>query len=173
MLTTDSHKTEVINFTKPQESLVTALQKQIANAFNLYLNYKHYHWQTNGPFDRDLNIIFDEFANEVYSTVEQLAEKVRMIDQNRVRIKEFKEIATVKPSKKGNDLRGMIAEAEQNALRVISEIKEIIRKINDKEHTLLDSLRKILKMHEKHEWWLHYILDKRQSQFTPTTQINV
>lgn len=170
MLTTNSHRTVVKNLQKPQDSMVTALQKQIANAFNLYLNYKHYHWQTYGPFERDLNIIFDEFANEVYSTVEQLAEKVRMMDQNRVRIREFREIATVKPSKKGSDIRGMIAEAEQNVLRVISELREVIKKVSGNDQPLSESLRKILKMHEKHEWWLHYILNRRQNITIPAKQ---
>lgn len=169
MLATDSQKNGTKNLSKSRESLVTALQKQIANAFNLYLNYKHYHWQTYGPFDRDLNIIFDEFASEVYSTVEQLAENVRMIDQNRVRIREFREIATVKPSKKGNDIPNMISEAEQNVLKVITELREIIRKVAVTDQLLTKLLEKMLKMHEKHEWWLRYILDKRQSATIPAT----
>lgn len=162
MLPEISYRTEVRNSIKSRLPLVKALQKQIANAFNLYLNYKHYHWQTLGPFDRDLNIIFDEFANEVYSTVEMLAERVRMIDQNRVRIRDFRENATIKPAKKGNNVRGMITEAEQNALKVISELRDLIKQVSEKDQILLNSLREILKMHEKHEWWLHYILDKRQ-----------
>ena len=34
---------------KPNDAIVEGLQKQVANAFILYLNYKHYHWQTFGP----------------------------------------------------------------------------------------------------------------------------
>ena len=29
--------------------LVELLQKQVANAFVLYANFKHYHWQVTGP----------------------------------------------------------------------------------------------------------------------------
>jgi len=30
----------------PQNEVVEQLQRQVANAFVLYTNYKHYHWQT-------------------------------------------------------------------------------------------------------------------------------
>ena len=32
---------------------VQHLRRQVANAVILYLNYKHYHWQTYGPLFRD------------------------------------------------------------------------------------------------------------------------
>ena len=35
--------------------VVKHLQRQVANAFVLYANYKHYHWQTVGPLFRDLH----------------------------------------------------------------------------------------------------------------------
>ena len=51
---------------KPNSEVVKGLQQQVANAFILYLNYKHYHWQTFGPLFRDLHRLFDEFAEEVF-----------------------------------------------------------------------------------------------------------
>lgn len=36
--------------------VVQHLQRQMANAFVLYANYKHYHWQTYGPLFRDLHL---------------------------------------------------------------------------------------------------------------------
>ena len=59
--------------------LVEPLQKQVANALVLYMNYKHYHWQTSGPLFRDLHLLFDEFANAVLETVDEFAERIRMI----------------------------------------------------------------------------------------------
>ena len=48
----------------------------MANAFVLYANYKHYHWQTYGPLFRDLHKLFDKLANDVLSTIDELAERV-------------------------------------------------------------------------------------------------
>src|ERR1700712_1758667 len=88
---------------QPKDAVVLGLQKQVANAFILYLNYKHYHWQTFGPLFRDLHRLFDELATEVYETIDELAERVRMIGQNPVsHVEDFLTTATVKPAKKGN-----------------------------------------------------------------------
>jgi len=62
--------------------VVQHLQRQVANAFVLYANYKHYHWQTFGPFFRDLHLMFDEFAKDVLDTADEFAERVRMIGQD-------------------------------------------------------------------------------------------
>ena len=47
----------------PYKTVVMQLQRQVANAYLLYTNYKHYHWQTYGPLFRDLHLLFDEFAD--------------------------------------------------------------------------------------------------------------
>ena len=63
----------------PESPVVQDLRRQTANAFVLYANYKHYHWQTYGPHFRDLHKLFDKFAEEVLETLDPLAERVRMI----------------------------------------------------------------------------------------------
>ena len=156
----------LLKFSQPHNPLVRRLQKQVANAFNLYLNYKHYHWQTFGPLFRDLNIIFDEFATDVYSTVEVLAERIRTIGQNRVRVREFAHNASIKPAKKGSDIRQMLEEANSNVLIVIRELREAIKNSEHIDPASANILKRFLQVHEKHQWWLHYILEKRQGLTT-------
>jgi starvation-inducible DNA-binding protein len=153
---------QVMQFEQSRNTIIEGLQRQVANAFNLYLNYKHYHWQVVGPLFKDLNVIFDEFATEVYNTVEILSERVRTIGQNRLRVKEFPKKATVKPSKENRDIRRMIQEADNNALMVIREIKELIKTSEHVDNVSANILKRLLRIHEKHQWWLHYVLDKRQ-----------
>jgi DNA-binding ferritin-like protein len=66
----------------PASPVVQELRRQVANTFVLYANYKHYHWQTYGPLFRDLHKLFDEFAHDVLATLDELAERVRMIGQD-------------------------------------------------------------------------------------------
>ena len=75
----DSLANEVSQENSPNNAVVEHLQRQVANAFVLYTNYKHYHWQTYGPLFRDLHLLFDEFAQGVLATVDDFAERVRMI----------------------------------------------------------------------------------------------
>ena len=60
---------EISKHNRPTSDVVEHLQKQVANAFILYSNYKHYHWQTFGPLFRDLHLLFDEFAKDVLATI--------------------------------------------------------------------------------------------------------
>ncbi len=52
-----THKatSETTEENRKNHPVVRHLQVQVANAFVLYANYKHYHWQTYGPLFRDLH----------------------------------------------------------------------------------------------------------------------
>ena len=139
------------------------LQKQVANAFIVYLNYKHYHWQTFGPLFRDLHLLFDEFAEEVYQTIDEMAERIRMIGQNPVsRIEEFQKTATIKSAKDSKDMFEMIDEANGNSLLIIKEMRQAIKTADEGDDPgTADILTKFVQVHEKHQWWLRDILEKR------------
>jgi len=148
---------------QPNDAVVKGLQQQVANAFILYLNYKHYHWQTFGPLFRDLHRLFDEFAGEVYETIDVLAERVRMIGQNPIsRIEDFQNTATIKSASENTDMREMIKEADTNVIRIIKEMRAAIKSANDNDDPgTADVFTRFVQIHEKHEWWLRDILTKR------------
>src|SRR5881296_359351 len=84
----------------PDSTLVQSLQRQVANAFILYGNYKHYHWQTFGPLFRDLHLLFDEFAEATLAAADEMAERIRMIGQDvqSVQLKQFQQAASIQSS---------------------------------------------------------------------------
>ncbi len=73
---------EMTKENQPYNTVVMQLQRQVANAYLLYTNYKHYHWNTYGPLFRDLHLLFDEFAMAVLKTSDEFAERIRMIGQD-------------------------------------------------------------------------------------------
>jgi starvation-inducible DNA-binding protein len=152
----------------PANEIVLDLQRQVSNAFILYLNYKHYHWQTFGPLFRDLHQLFDELALEVYETVDELAERVRMIGQNPVsRIEEFLKTASIKSASDSRDMRDMIGEADRNVLTVIKEMREAVKRADDAgDPGTADVFTRFVQIHEKHEWWLRDILEKKDGLTT-------
>ncbi len=161
--TNEKLSAQISQTNKPNDAVVKGLQQQVANAFILYLNYKHYHWQTFGPLFRDLHLLFDEFATEVYETVDPLAERVRMIGQNPVsRIEEFQKTATIKSAADNRAMSEMIKEADINAIRVIKEMRQAIKTADEADDPgTADVLTRFVQVHEKHEWWLRDILEKR------------
>lgn len=160
--TKEKISTQISETNKPNGEVVTGLQQQVANALILYLNYKHYHWQTFGPLFRDLHLLFDEFAGEVYETIDVLAERVRMIGQNPVsRIEEFQKTATIKSAADTTTMREMIKEADTNVIQIIKEMRQAIKTAdNNDDPGTADVLTRFVQIHEKHEWWLRDILEK-------------
>jgi starvation-inducible DNA-binding protein len=144
--------------------VVQHLKRQVANAFVLYANYKHYHWQTFGPLFRDLHLMFDQFANEVLETTDDMAERIRMIGQDvdNVQLKQMQEAANVHSSVPGQSTREMIEEADANSLVVIKDIREAARIADEaNDPGTVDLFSKIVQIHEKQEWFLRQVLKKK------------
>jgi starvation-inducible DNA-binding protein len=141
---------------------VQALRRQSANAFVLYANYKHYHWQTYGPLFRDLHKLFDTFADEVLGTLDELAERVRMIGQNPpAHLLEAADLASVAQAAPHSTMREMIEEANRNALVVIGEMRQAARLADDHDDPgTVDLFSRSVQIHEKQEWWLRDLLKK-------------
>lgn len=146
----------------PESPVVQALRTQAANAFVLYANYKHYHWQTYGPLFRDLHKLFDKFADEVLSTLDEFAERVRMIGQDPpAHLLEAADLVTVAQAAVGTNMREMIEEANRNALLVVSEMRQAARLADDHDDPgTVDLFSRSVQIHEKHEWWLRDLLKK-------------
>lgn len=143
--------------------VVEHLQRQVANALVLYLNYKHYHWQTYGPMFRDLHLLFDEFAKAVLETLDEFAERVRMIGQDPIASpQEMLSAASVKVAEQGQTMRQMVQEADTNLLTIIKEMRAAVRAADEHDDPgTVDLFSKFVQIHEKHEWWLRDILEKR------------
>lgn len=154
---------EVSGENSASNAVVGHLQRQVANAFVLYMNYKHYHWQTYGPLFRDLHLLFDEFAKAVLATVDDFAERVRMIGQDPISSpEEVLKTAGVKVAERDQTMRQMIAEADANLLLVIKEMRLAARAADEQDDPgTVDLFSRHVQIHEKHEWWLRDILEKR------------
>jgi starvation-inducible DNA-binding protein len=151
--------TELTRENKPSSPIVTALNTQVANGFVLYANYKQYHWQTYGPLFRDLHKLFDRFAEDVRGTIDELAERVRMIGQNPPAVTEMLDTASVAIAVPHSTVREMVEEARNNALIVIDEFRRAAKtaEAHDDPGTV-DVCSRFVQIHEKQEWWLRDIL---------------
>ena len=153
---------EVSRENTPDNPVVEHLRRQVANAFVLYTNYKHYHWQTYGPLFRDLHKMFDDFAEAVLESSDPLAERLRMIGQDPpANLIQMTDIATVSVSAPHSTMREMIEEADRNELVVIREMRDAAAAADDNDDPgTVDIMSRLVQVHEKHEWWLRDILRK-------------
>lgn len=146
----------------PDSAVVQSLQRQVANAFVLYTNYKHYHWQTYGPLFRDLHLLFDELAKGVLETVDEFAERIRMIGQDPIfSPRDVLDNASVKVALSDLTVRQMIEEAKLNLTVVIKEMRDGVREAEEADDPgTVDLFSRTVQVHEKYEWWLRDILEK-------------
>ena len=154
---------------KPDHPVIQQLQQQVANGFVLYLNYKHYHWQTFGPLFRDIHLMFDEMAHEVLESIDPLAERVRMLgpDVNPIQLKQMQEAANVRSTNGADSLREMVEEADANLMLVIRDMREGAKRAEDSNDPgTVDLFSKTVQIHEKHEWFLRELLKKRDGLVT-------
>lgn len=157
---------EITTQNKPDHEIVRHLQRQVANAFLLYANYKRYHWQTYGPQFRDLHLFFDERATEVLATLDEFAERTRMIGQDPVATPaEVMQTASIKPSQLGQSMREMIEEADVHLVVVIREMREAVEAAAlAGDPGTADVFTRLVQIHEKAEWMLRDMLERGDRQ---------
>jgi starvation-inducible DNA-binding protein len=60
-------------------ALSQALNAIVADTLALYLKTKNFHWHVSGPHFRDYHLLLDEQSDQIFATVDDLAERVRKI----------------------------------------------------------------------------------------------
>src|SRR5438128_9750342 len=65
----------------PQEAraVTEAVNPLIGDAFALYVKTKNFHWHLAGSHFRDYHLLFDEQAEQIFASIDLLAERVRKI----------------------------------------------------------------------------------------------
>ena len=70
---------------KGREKVAEALNRLVADAFALYIKTKNYLWHLSGRHFRDYHLLLDEQADQIFATIDPLAERVRKIGANTIR----------------------------------------------------------------------------------------
>ncbi|MGQ7935918.1 Dps family protein [Paraburkholderia sp. D1E] len=56
-----------------------ALTTLLADVFALYLKTKNFHWHMSGPYFRDYHLLLDDQSDQIFATVDPIAERARKI----------------------------------------------------------------------------------------------
>ena len=62
-----------------------AVNGLVADAFALYIKTKNFHWHMSGRHFRDYHLLLDEQADQIFATIDPLAERVRKLGYNTIR----------------------------------------------------------------------------------------
>ena len=112
---------------KNQPAVADALNALLADSFALYLKTKNYHWHVQGPRFRELHLLFDEQATQIFATTDLIAERVR---KNGARTLQSVGDIVRRQSIRDDDAAGTDAEAMIRALAednkiLLGQLKEV------------------------------------------------
>lgn len=67
------------------QAITDALNPLVADAFALYVKTKNFHWHLSSSHFRDYHLLFDEHADQIFATIDILAERVRRVGGTTIR----------------------------------------------------------------------------------------
>jgi starvation-inducible DNA-binding protein len=62
-----------------------ALRILLADMFALYIKTKNFHWHMSGPHFRDYHLLLDEQSEQIFATIDDIAERARKIGGTTIR----------------------------------------------------------------------------------------
>lgn len=147
---------------KPEEvqAVVEAVNPLIADSFALFVKTKNFHWHLSGRHFRDYHLLFDEHAEMIIGSIDELAERVRRIGGTTIRsVSHISELQTIRDDNDEfvswdammhrllDDNRQM-AEAQRAAIEVCED---------NRDTPTANLLQEILNGTEKRVWFLNEI----------------
>jgi starvation-inducible DNA-binding protein len=115
--------------------ITEALNGLVADAYVLYLKTKNFHWHVSGPHFRDYHLMFDEQAEQIFKTTDDLAERVRKLGASTVH--SFAEMLK----------RTTLTENERDYVSPADMLRELM---NDNK-SVIRNMRKAHEIADKHE----------------------
>ena len=120
-----------------KKALIDGLNGLLADHLALYMKTKNFHWHVKGPQFRELHLLFDEQAAEIFGNVDIIAERVRKIEGTTLT-----SIASIMEKTKVEDQHSADLEAmdmvsqlrDDNAqmVKTLKELKELAEEAGDK-----------------------------------------
>ena len=140
------------------QSIVDHLNRELATAQILLLNTKRYHWMVVSPHFRDYHLRFEELYRAVEPMVDELGERIRMLEGIPIHTPEqISAASAVAPSdpEVSLDAQAMLSEALDSEERVIDLMHSGIEKASKaKDPGTADLLTRFVQVHEMQAWFL-------------------
>ncbi len=143
-------------------SVIDHLNAELATAFVLALNAKRYHWTVTGPHFRDYHLRFEELYTAADDTVDELAERIRMLGGTPLHAPtqiEAQTKAEISNPSVRLDPEAMLKEALANEEATVALLHEGIDLASSAgDPGTADLLTRFVQVHQKEAWFLREML---------------
>jgi starvation-inducible DNA-binding protein len=146
---------------KARQKIADSVNPLVADAFALYVKTKSFHWHLSGSHFRDYHLLFDEQAEQIFATIDLLAERVRKL--GRLTIRSVGEINHLKNVEDNNAAfvtpQQMIKELMEDNKAMIKRMREAHKVCDEGNDVATASLLEVfIDETERRTWFLFELL---------------
>jgi len=133
-----------------------ALKKLLADTYTLYLKTHGYHWNVEGPHFQQLHLQFMEQYTEMWTAVDELAERIRALGHFAPSsYSQMSALSTIKEEDGKPDWRAMVINLAKGHEQVATTAREVLRIAEEVgDEATADVVAPRLTLHEKTAWML-------------------
>ena len=133
-----------------------AVSRLLADTYTLYLKTHGYHWNVEGPHFQQLHIQFMEQYTEMWTAVDELAERVRALGHYApASYAAMTELSTIKEESGQPDWQDMVKNLAKGHEQVAKTAREVLRIAEEAgDDATADVVAPRVTLHEKTAWML-------------------
>jgi starvation-inducible DNA-binding protein len=136
--------------------VVKKLEKVLADSYVLMLKTQNFHWNVTGANFKSLHELFGEQYNELFTVIDELAERIRALGEKiDASMEGFYDISVIEDAEVGLKANEMLKELieDQTAIsKTISQCLKEAQKAGDE--ATADMMIGRLEVHDKNKWML-------------------
>lgn len=142
--------------THARKSSAEALSKLLASTYTLYLKTHGYHWNVEGPHFQQLHLQFMEQYTEMWTAVDDLAERIRALGHYApTSYAEMANLSAVEEEVGTPDWREMVTTLATGHEQVVKIARDVLRIAEDaNDDATADVVTPRITLHEKTAWML-------------------
>ncbi len=143
------------------QAITEAVNPLVADAFALYVKTKNFHWHLAGSHFHDYHELFDEQADQIFESIDTMAERVRRVGGTTIRsISHISQAQTIKDDNDDFVPAGEMVRRLMQDNAHIAEMQRAAIEVCDKHRDSVTSnaLQEILDGTERRKWFLFEVL---------------
>jgi starvation-inducible DNA-binding protein len=138
------------------------LKQLIGTSFAFYIKAAGFHWNIEGTNFPQYHAFLGDLYNEVYGSIDQLAEIIRQLDSYAPgSMRRYQELSIIDEQQQIPRAELMMAELYEDNQKIIVLLKETFHQCEaEDEQGIANFIAERIDSHSKHSWMLRSILKK-------------
>jgi starvation-inducible DNA-binding protein len=147
---------------KDRQKIAEGLSRLLADNFALYMKTHNFHWNVTGPMFNTLHLMFETQYNELWTALDQIAERIRSLGYPAPgTLAEYEKLSSIKETSgqpKAEQMVRLLVEGNEAVARTARSVFPAVDKAEDE--ATADLLTQRMQVHEKNAWMLRSLLEE-------------